>query len=233
MLSDLSMIPRLPRRELTNSPIPRLPAALHRVIFRLFLDSRCLCEHLLEPIRRYESHHASNQFEKAELRPPGRRGSRSPQIHHPRPSASSCIARVSRSSPRNSQLLYLVFKNKRNLVTAAWVRHTRDKTKVKNTTGLHKPLPSAHQTQTMRPPPPRKPQVPYTREGSTVATWMPVSQCLQQSRIIMVGRFIDEEYANQVHYGAVRCGMVRTRSCKQATSPPPKPWILRLSFLHV
>lgn len=27
---------------------------------------------------------------------------------------------------------------------------------------------------------------------------MPVSQCLQQSRIIMVGKFIDEEYANQV-----------------------------------
>lgn len=47
-------------------------------------------------------------------------------------------------------------------------------------------------------PSPFPPQVPYKREGSQVATWMPVSQCLQQSRIIMVGKFIDEEYANQV-----------------------------------
>eukprot|EP00752_Nemacystus_decipiens_P004895 g4454.t1 len=46
--------------------------------------------------------------------------------------------------------------------------------------------------------PSTEPMVPYKREGSQAATWMPVSQCLQQSRIIMVGKFIDEEYANQL-----------------------------------
>ncbi|CAM9421314.1 unnamed protein product [Scytosiphon promiscuus] len=46
--------------------------------------------------------------------------------------------------------------------------------------------------------PSSEPMVPYKRDGSTAATWMPVSQCLQQSRIIMVGKFIDEEYANQL-----------------------------------
>ncbi|CAM9110554.1 unnamed protein product [Pylaiella littoralis] len=46
--------------------------------------------------------------------------------------------------------------------------------------------------------PSSEPMVPYTRDGSTAATWMPVSQCLQQERIIMVGKFIDEEYANQL-----------------------------------
>lgn len=40
-------------------------------------------------------------------------------------------------------------------------------------------------------------QVPYKREGAQVASWVPVSQRLQQERIIMVGKFIDEEYANR------------------------------------
>ncbi|CAM9130294.1 unnamed protein product, partial [Ascophyllum nodosum] len=46
--------------------------------------------------------------------------------------------------------------------------------------------------------PSSEPMVPYKREGAQVATWMPVSQRLQQSRIIMVGKFIDDQYANQL-----------------------------------
>jgi ATP-dependent Clp protease, protease subunit len=41
-------------------------------------------------------------------------------------------------------------------------------------------------------------QVPYKAPGSDQATWMGVNQRLQRSRIIMVGKYIDDEYANQL-----------------------------------
>ncbi|CAM9101331.1 unnamed protein product [Discosporangium mesarthrocarpum] len=46
--------------------------------------------------------------------------------------------------------------------------------------------------------PSSEPMVPFRRPGNIVPTWMPVSQCLQQQRIIMVGKFIDDQYANQL-----------------------------------
>ncbi|KAG5175065.1 Clp protease-domain-containing protein [Tribonema minus] len=46
--------------------------------------------------------------------------------------------------------------------------------------------------------PSTEPQVPYKPPGSDQATWVGVNQRLQRSRILMVGKFIDDEYANQL-----------------------------------
>lgn len=77
------------------------------------------------------------------------------------------------------------------------------------TSPLHPPLLTANRTyrvqrRTVRIMTHVSRQVPYKREGSQVASWVPVSQRLQQERIIMVGKFIDEEYANRVRLISLR-----------------------------
>ncbi|CAM9809010.1 unnamed protein product [Chrysoparadoxa australica] len=44
--------------------------------------------------------------------------------------------------------------------------------------------------------PSTEPQVPYKAPGQEVASWVSINQRMQRSRIIIIGKFIDQEYAN-------------------------------------